>query len=266
MKKTGLILLALMLLLTAALPCAALGEGEKDLLAEIRERGTIVIATEGDWAPWTYVDEKNELTGFDVELGKEIAKELGVEARFEVTAWDSILAGVDAGRFDLACNGVSYTEERAKAYKFSTPYLFTPSVLVVREDNDTIHSFEDLSGKKTANTISSIYAGIAEEYGATVEGVDTLLDTLELVKQGRVDATINAKVSIDDYLSVHPDAPIKIAAEMEGDIVVIPIRNVPEADSLLEAVNAALQAMRDDGRLAALSEKYFGADLTQADE
>ena len=261
MKKMTAILLALTLVLTAAF---ALAEG--DLLKEIQERGYISIATEGDWAPYTYHDESNKLVGYDVEIGQAIADALGVEAKFEETGWDAILAGVKGGRFDIACNGVSYTEERAESYNFSTPYLYTPSVLVVKNDNETIKTVEDLQGKKTANTISSIYAGMAEEYGATVQGVDTPADTIQLVIQGRVDATINAQVSIEDYLKEHPDAPIKIAQYLEGDINAFPVRKDASTDTLLAAVNEALQAMRDDGRLAELSVKYFGADLTNPAE
>ena len=258
MKKA---LLWLLVLAMAAMSGAALAEGA-DRLAQIRERGYITIATEGDWAPYTYHDESNALVGYDVEIGRAIAEGLGVEARFQETDWDAILAGVEAGRFDIACNGVSYTEERAEKYNFSTPYLYTPSVLAVRDDNEEIKTVDDLAGKKTANTISSIYAGIAEEYGAEVVGVNTLADTIQQVIQGRVDATINAAVSIEDYLKEHPEAPIKIVQKLEGDTNVFPVQKDGSTDTLLAAVNDILQAMRDDGRLAELSNKYFGADLT----
>ena len=260
MKKTIALLLVLTLTAASGLAMA------EDLLAKIQERGYIVIASEEDWAPYTYHDENNELVGYDVEIGKAIAAYLGVEARFEPAEWDAILAGVDSGRFDIACNGVSYTEERAKKYNFSTPYLYTPSVLVVREDNETIQTVEDLQGKKTANTISSIYAGIAEEYGAEVVGVNTLTDTMMQVIQGRVDATINAQVSVEDYLKEHPEAPVRIVQYLEGDINVFPVRKDESTDTLLAAVNEALDAMRADGSLAALSVKYFDADLTNPAE
>ena len=258
MKKKLAVLLALALV---AVFSASLAENT-DRLSQIKERGYITIATEGDWAPYTYHDESNALVGYDVEIGQAIAEYLGVEARFNEAPWDSILAGVEAGRFDIACNGVSYTPERAEKYNFSTPYLYTPSVLVVKDDNEQIKTVDDLKGKKTANTISSIYAGIAEEYGAEVAGVDTLADTIQQVIQGRVDATINAKVSIEDYLKEHPDSPIKIVQYLDGDINVFPVQKNESTDTLLAAVNEALQAMRDDGRLAELSMKYFDADLT----
>ena len=258
MKKKLAVLLALVLVAVFSVSLAE----NTDRLSQIKERGYITIATEGDWAPYTYHDESNALVGYDVEIGQAIAEYLGVEARFNEAPWHSILAGVDAGRFDIACNGVSYTPERAEKYNFSTPYLYTPSVLVVKDDNEQIKTVDDLKGKKTANTISSIYAGIAEEYGAEVAGVDTLADTIQQVIQGRVDATINAKVSIEDYLKEHPDSPIKIVQYLDGDINVFPVQKNESTDTLLAAVNEALQAMRDDGRLAELSMKYFDADLT----
>ncbi len=117
MKKllTALLLMAL----AASLALAGLAE-EGDLLAQIQARGTLVIATEGNWQPWTYHDENDVLTGFDIEIGTLIAEKLGVTPDFQETNWDAILAGVDSGRFDIACNGVSYTETRAEKYAFST--------------------------------------------------------------------------------------------------------------------------------------------------
>ncbi|MBQ3865371.1 MAG: transporter substrate-binding domain-containing protein [Clostridia bacterium] len=236
-----------------------------DLLQAIRDRGYITIATEGDWSPWTYHDDDDVLTGFDVELGKLIARELGVEARFEETAWDSILAGVDAGRFDVACNGVGFTDARAEKYTFSTPYVYTGAVLVVRKDNDEITKLEDLKGKVTANTASSTYASMAEEAGATVTPVDALQDTLNLVIDGRVDATLNARVTIETYLAEHPEAPVKIAAAVPGEAMVIPMQKNDSTASLKAEIDRILEKLRENGELKKLSEQYFDADLTRED-
>ena len=259
MKKLFALLAALVLL---AVSVSAFAEGEKDLLARIQERGKLIIATEGNWSPWTYHDETDALIGFDIEIGALIAKGLGVEPEYMETAWDAILAGVDSGRFDIACNGVDYTEERAQKYDFSDPYVYTEIVLVVRGDNDSIQSFEDLKGKKTSNSPNSTYAERAEKLGASVTYVDTLGETLEMVLQGRVDATINAKGSVEDYLSEHPDANIKIVVTAPGDPVCYPVRKGEDSASLLAAINEILAQAREDGTLAALSQKYFNADLT----
>ena len=261
MKKSLFTLMALLLVAVFGL---SLAEGS-DELARIQERGTLIIATEGNWSPWTYHDENNELVGLDIEIGRLIAEGLGVTPEFQETDWDSILAGVDSGRFDIACNGVGYTATRAEKYSFSTPYVYTHKVLVVAESNEDIHTVEDLAGRTTANSPSSTYAQIAEEHGATVTYVSTLGETIELLLQGRVDATINAQVSIQDYLNQHPDAPIKVVQVMEGDPVAYPVRKAAETDTLITAINGILENARQDGTLAAISMKYFGLDLTQAD-
>lgn len=242
----------------------ASAETEDDLLAKIKERGTITVAMEGTWSPWTYHDDNNDLVGYDVEVAQNIAEKLGVEAEFVEGAWDGLLAGLDAGRYDIMVNGVGVTEERKEKYNFSTPYAYNKTVVIVRDDYDEISSMEDLKGKKTANTISSNYATIAESYGASVTGVDDLNQTIELLLSNRIDATLNAEVVFTDYTSVHPDAKIKIAAYSdEAEAIAIPIRKGDDTATLLEAVNDALDDMAKDGTLTELSEKYFGTDISK---
>lgn len=260
MKKLIAVLLALLMLGTAAMAAA---EEEKDALARIREKGVLVIGTEGNWSPWTYHDENDVLTGLDVEIGKLIAEGLGVEAEFQEAPWDSLLAGVDAGRFDIICNGVGYTEERAKSYSFTTPYVYTNKVVVVAEDNEEIKSVDDLKGKKTANSASSTYAALAEEYGATLVPVDTLGETMDMLQQGRVDATINAQVSIADYLKEHPEAKIKVVQVLAGDPVAYPVGYGDDYKTLVDAINEILENARQDGRLAEISMKFFNVDMTK---
>ena len=266
MKKTSRS--AVQKILAAALVLALLlgvcAAASADALDDIRARGTLIIGTEGNWSPWTYHDEKTgELTGLEYDLGTLIAHGLGVEPEFMETDWDSILAGVDSGRFDIACNGVGYTEARAEKYSFSTPYLYSHKVLVVAADNEDIHGLEDLKGRTTANSASSTYAQIAEEYGATVTYVNTLGETIQLLEQGRVDATVNARVSIEDYLREHPEAKIKIVKILDGEPVAYPVRKAAETETLVAAINEILETARQDGPLAELSMKYFQLDLTQ---
>ena len=246
MKKI-LAVLAAVMLMTVSLAATA----SADQLDTIKERGTLIIATEGNWSPWTYHDNNGVLTGFDIEVGKLIAE------------WESILAGVDQDRFDLACNGVGYTEERAGKFSFSEPYVYTEAVLVVRKDNQDINAMEDLKGKTTSNSPNSTYAMMAEELGATVQYVDTLGETMMMLEQGRVDATINAKGSVDDYLREHPGANIKIVQTVAGEPVCIPVRKGEDTETLIAAVNEILAKAREDGTLKDLSEKYFGQDLTK---
>ena len=275
-KVTALFMAAAVLGSVGLTGCSSQGSGQSsqensstgsgDLLAQIQERGEIVIAMEGTWAPWTYHDESGTLVGFDVEVGQQIAQALGVEATFVEGEWDGLLAGLDAGRYDIMINGVDITEERSDAYDFSEPYAYNRTAVIVSADNTDITSMEDLAGKHTANTISSTYAEVAEGYGAEVTGVDDLNQTFELLLSGRIDATLNAEVTYYDYMEAHPEANLKIAClDPEATQVAIPFRKGEETASLREAVNQALADMRQSGTLTELSEKYFGTDITQVE-
>ena len=231
------------------------------LLEEVQERGKLIVGLEGNWAPWSYHDEEDALVGFDADVARAIAGKLGVEADIVEGPWESLFAGLDVGRYDVVINGVEVTEERGEKYDFSEPYAFIRTALIVRSDNEDITSFEDLEGKNTVNSLGSTYMELAESYGATAVGVSTLDETLSNVLNGRADATLNATVSFYDYLSVHPEAELKIAAlTEEASLVSVPIRK-DEAD-FKEAVDAAIEELRKEGTLKELSEKYFGEDIT----
>lgn len=251
--------------LSLALLCACGGEEkEDDLLARVKEKGSLTIATEGTWAPWTYHDESGELVGFDIEVAKAVCDKLGVEAQFVEGEWDGLLAGIDAGRYDTMANGVDVTPDRSEKYDFSTPYAYIRTALMTRADDDTITSFEDLEGKSTANTISSTYAQLAESYGAVVTGVDDLNQTIELLLQGRIDATLNAEVTYYDYMAQHPDANIKVVAlTEEANHIAMPFPKGEQSQTLLEEVDKALEELREEGALREISEKYFGKDLSE---
>ena len=245
---------------------SAASTGAADQLAAIQANGKLVVALEGAWQPWSYHDSSDTLVGYDVEVSRAIAEKLGVEPEYVESDWDSLFAGLDAGRYDMVCNGVEVTEERAKTYAFTTPYGYIHTALAVRKDNEDIKSFEDLKGKTTANSLASTYMELAESYGATVQGIDTLEETIQLLTAGRIDATLNADVSFYDYLNVHPDADFKIVAQTEdASHVAIPLRKGDNSATLLEAVNNTIDELRADGTLKELSEKYFGQDISSED-
>ena len=241
--------------------------GGDDLLSSVRNSGKIVFAMEGQWAPWTYHDDSGELVGYDTDVARAIAEKLGVEAEFIEGEWDGLFAGLDGGRYDAIINGVEITDERKEKYDFTTPYAYIRTALVVADDNEDIKGFTDLKGKKSSNSLGSTYADLAEKYGAEVQNVDTLSETIDMLTSGRVDATLNAEVSFYDYLGEHPDAPIKIVALTdEASEVSIPLRKGAESAALKEEIDKAINELSSDGTLSELSNKYFGSDISQASE
>ncbi|MDO4518324.1 MAG: transporter substrate-binding domain-containing protein, partial [Bacillota bacterium] len=206
-KKFAAALMVLTLIAGLLAGCGSKTETQEestgDLLAQIQDRGTITVAMEGTWAPWTYHDEDDNLVGYDVEVAKAIADKLGVEVEYVEGEWDGLLEGLASGRYDIMVNGVDITEERKESYDFSTPYAFNRTAVITTGDNEDIKTLEDLKGKTTANTISSTYASLAEQYGANVTGVDDLNQTFELLLSGRIDATLNAEMTYYDYMKAH---------------------------------------------------------------
>ena len=231
-------------------------------LDQIKEAGALRIGTEGTYAPFTFHDASGELVGFDVEIGRAVAEHLGVKAEFVEGAWDGLIAGVDANRSDVVINQVGITDERKAKYDFSEPYIASKAALVVRGDNTDITSFEGLSGKKAAQTITSNFGKLAVQYGAELVPTEGFDQSIALVIQGRADATINDSLSFFDFKKQQPDANVKIVAtQADADFSgVLLAKGKPE---LVAAINEALAAIKADGTYAAISQKYFGEDVSQ---
>ena len=248
---------------TAASTAETSGENE---LEKVKAAGKLVVGVEGTYPPFTYHDDNGELTGLDIELGKALADKLGVEVEFQEAAWDSLLIGIDTERFDTVINSVSITDERAEKYDFSDPYYYEARRVVVRADDDSIHGPEDLNGKKIATNTTNAFIPWYEEQGVEVVGVDTSGEAIDLLLSGRVDFVgINVPV-LNAYLQEHPDAEDKVKEAFvipnSEDVIAIPVRKgEPE---FLDAINAALAELREEGTLKKISEKYLGGDYTNS--
>lgn len=232
-------------------------------LAEVQASGELVVGTEGTYRPFSYhEDGSGPLTGYDIEVVTAVAEKLGVEVVFEETQWDAIFAGLQAGRFDIIANQVSINEEREAAYTMSEPYTVSPGVLIVAESNTEIASFDDLAGFSSAQSLTSNWYEVAEGFGATVESVEGWAQAAELLSQGRVDATVNDELTFLDFEKTEGDTGLKIVDETDDAS-----RNAfalrKGSDDLAAAINEALADLRADGTLAAISESYFGSDVSE---
>ena len=248
----------------SAAPDSEGSTGGDTSLSDVQDAGVLTIGTEGTYRPFTFHDASGDLTGYDVEIATAVAEKLGVEPEFEETQWDAIFAGLDAGRFDIIANQVSITDEREEKYELSEPYTVSPGVLIVSSDNTDIDSLESLEGKTTAQSLSSNWYELAKDNGANVEAVEGWAQAIALLEQGRVDATLNDKLTFLDYITTEAGAgdTLKVAAETDD-----PSRNAfvvkKGQTALITAVDEALVELRADGTLAEISEKYFGEDVTE---
>jgi cystine transport system substrate-binding protein len=248
----------------AGTAASASPEADGSTLAEVQDAGVLVVGTEGTYRPFSFHEGgSGDLTGYDIEVITAVADELGVDVEFEETQWDGIFGGLDAGRFDVIANQVSINEERLEDYDFSTPYTVSPGVLVVAEDTTDITSLEDLDGRTSAQSLTSNWYEVAESYGASVEAVEGWAQAAELLRQGRVDATVNDELTFLDYEQTEGgDTGLKIVDETD-DASENAFAFRKGSDDLVEAVDTALADLRAEGTLAEISEKYFGEDVSE---
>jgi L-cystine transport system substrate-binding protein len=237
--------------------------GADTSLSDVQSARTLKVGTEGTYKPFSFHAEgSGELTGYDVEIITAVAGKLGVKPAFQETQFDAIFAGLEAKRFDIVANQISITDERKAKYDFSTPYTVSTGVVVTKSDNNDITSFESLKGKTTAQSLTSNWYKLAQQSGATVEAVEGWAQAVTLLKQGRVDATINDKLTYLDSQKTAKDSDIKIAAETtDKSLSAFALRK--GSTSLTEAVNKALGELQTDGTLTKISQKYFDADVTK---
>ena len=248
---------------SGAIPVAQTTEAPAggSLADRIANKGTIVVGTEGTYAPFTFRNEKGELTGYDVDVMNEVGKRLGVKVEYKETQWDAIFAGLNSNRFDLIANQVGVNDERKAKYEFSQPYTYSRPVVVTRADDAAITKFEDIKGKKTAQSLTSNYGKMAEKYGADITGVEGLAQAIELLKQKRIDLTLNDELAILDYLKTKGDAGLKIALRGD-DVETMAFVFNKGNDKAIAEINKQLDAMHQDGTFAKISTKYFGKDVS----
>lgn len=258
------------IIITAAVLAATFvyGANAGEVLDRIKANGELVAASDTGTPPANFLDENNELAGFDIDVTKEVAKRLGVTARFVTPSWDVITAGHWGTRWDIAISSMSPTSERAKVLDFPVIYYSIPTVLVVNKDNTTIAKPEDASGKKVGVQGGSSY----EKYldgSLSIEGVKSIdfkikdasavgydteglsLDDLRLGDGTRLDAAI--VLGFTAQTAIDKGYPIKRVGE--------PLYVEPQAIALdkgdaelNQEIKKIVDAMRADGTLKQLSE------------
>jgi polar amino acid transport system substrate-binding protein len=249
----------------AALATAALAPASKaDTLADIKKAGVIVAGTEMQFPPFDFLDD-NVYKGIDRELIDEVAKELGVTAKYLDLPWTSVLPGLEAKKFDIVIAPVTITKERMKRYAFTVPIADATVALMKRANDASIAKPADIAGKIVGGQKGTAQLAQVKEFSATLakpietrEYVDNNQSYADLAA-GRIDAAVNSL----------PNLAFAAAKRSADYAVVLPPFGKPAyfswvgrlgADdaALIEAIDKALVKMQEDGRLGAIQKKWFG--------
>ena len=269
MKRTTKGLAATLFL---AIPLAACGDDSTNQAdttrwEEIQEKGTLTVGTAGTLYPASFREEESDtLTGFDVELMKEITKRLELEVEFKEMAFDNMLTSVQNGQIDVAANDISVTEDRKEKFAFSKPYKYTYGTAIVRKsDLSGIESLEDLKGKKAAGEATTVFMDVARQYGAEEVIYDNATNDQYLrdVSTGRTDVILNDYYLQTLALAFFPEFDITIHPDIAYNPQEVAFLMDNENDELQENIDRVLEEMLEDGTVKELSEQFYnGADVS----
>ncbi|MGD9146968.1 MAG: transporter substrate-binding domain-containing protein [Anaerolineae bacterium] len=252
---------------------------QEPVLNRVLERGVLIVSTDANYAPQSFLNDDGEMDGFDVDVAKEVARRLGVELEFATPDWDQITAGHWGGQWDLSIGSMTPTEDRAEVLWFSQPYYYTPAAFAVHADNSTIETVDDLSGKTVGLGIATTYEdylnGGLSMLGGEISYApppnvkiwqyltdgDALLD-MELGDGVRLDAVMTAQPTIQDAMNA--GVPLRYVGRpaFYEPLVFALDKAGGEADEMLSRLNQIIAAMHEEGILSALSVKWYGIDLT----
>jgi len=237
------------------------GCGSKSSSSDPLASGVLRVGTEGTYAPFSFQDPATgQLAGYDVDVANAVGQKLGKKVEFVQTPWDSIFAALEANRFDVVANEVTITPERKSKYDLSEPYSVGEGVIITRANDDTIKSLNDLKGKTVGASITSNWAQVSRDAGATVAPVEGFTQAITLLSQGRVDAVVNDSIAFHAYQAETNDQSVKINATIgEKSEQGFAAR---KDSGLLPELNKALDELKADGTLAAISQKYLKANAT----
>ena len=271
------------LVLALVVVTAACGNGdstkekkENSSWDKIKKEGKITVATSGTLYPTSFHESKTDkLTGFEVEVVREMAKRMDLKVDFKEMAFDGMLTSLNSGKVDIAANDINKTNDpsRNKKFAFSTPYKFSYATAIVRKDDlSGIKTVDDIKGKKAAGEATTNYMKIAKKFGAEEVVYDNATNEQYLrdVSAGRTDIIINdyylQKLAIDAFpdlnITIHPD--LQFETGEKGTSIVMKKAN---SNELKKHIDQTIQEMLDDGTIAKLSKQFFdGADVTKQPE
>jgi len=243
----------------AALAAVSLGVQARTV-EEIRKDGKIIVATEGQFAPFNFFEGK-KLTGFEVELAEALAQKMGLKVEWKTLGFDALLAGLQQNRWDMVIASHGINEERAKAVTFADPHYCTGGVIVSKEGK--VKTAADLAGKTVSVQTGTSYLSNVEKVSGikSVKNYPKDPEALAALTAGRVDAWVTDKFVAKESLQSKAVAKANLKI---GDFLFVE-RVAPAVakgnTGLAQEINKALAAVQSDGTYAKLSQKYFQEDV-----
>jgi cystine transport system substrate-binding protein len=235
----------------------------QDLLDTVKARGTLKIGLEGTFPPFNSKAPNGELVGFDVDIAKAVAAKLGVKPEFVTTEWSGIIAGLQAGKFDVIVNQVGITDARKETLDFSPAYTYSAAQLIQRkDDNRRFNSLEDLKGHKLGVGLGTNYMDMAKSVpGIDVKTYPGAPEYLRDLAAGRLDAALNDRLMLA-YLLKNSQLPLRTGATVgNGNPSGIPFKKGNPKFAL--AISDAMAQLEADGTFTKISDKWFGIDVTK---
>lgn len=233
---------------------------------DVEASGKLIVGTSGTYSPITFVDENNELTGFDVELVRALGEKLGVEVEFKRMEFDGILPSLRNGQINIAANDFAITQERLETFDFVTPHKFSYGSAIVRaEDVDKFENALDLKDVKIAlGSMTSNYAQFANNIGADAVAYDGGTQAiLQDVANGNRDAFLNDRLVLLRTLEDYGDDRLAVAENVKFHATESAIIMLKGKTALKERLDQAMQELLEDGTVAKLSKQFLGEDVSQ---
>ena len=235
-----------------------------DDLAKIKKSGEMKIALSGAYPPFSMVNDQNQVVGFDVSIGKAIAEKIGVKPKIVTTAWDGIIAGLLADKYDTIVGSMTITPQREKAVDFVGPYYHAGRAIFVSKDSK-IRSMNDLKGKTIGVTLGETHEKWARQQTdmnwtiKTYKGLPELLLELE---HGRIAAMIINSVPGEVAIQKNHQPIRKLdTPNIEGGHVEVGIAIRKNNPDLKAAMQKALDEIMKDGTYKKIAMKWVGADI-----
>jgi len=251
------VLVGLFLILLVGVMTACSGKSTTNEGYQIVEEGKFTFASSGEFKPFSMTNAEGVMSGFDIEVAEAVAEELGLEPSPQKYKFSAIVEGVKTGRFDAAVASHTVNEERLKVVNFSTPYYYSGPQIFVRPDS-SIETLEDLEGLEVAVSKGSTYATTAAEVTDNIINYDSDVTALEALNNGKHDAVITDFITGKEAIGAGFNIVGKQLLGRSDQAIAVAKDN----EALLEAINEALQTLRDNGTLSEISMKYFGEDIT----